>query len=80
MMTPHDCMVAAGVYKGDYMPCDPNPCVGACCLGNNVCEVHTELDCLGLNGDYMGDGTNCDPNPCPSHQRRLRQRRGGHRR
>ncbi len=26
------CMAAGGTYQGDSTPCDPNPCLGACCV------------------------------------------------
>jgi hypothetical protein len=68
--TQADCTAAAGTYKGDGSPCDPNPCpqtpaTGACCLSGGVCQAKTQADCTAAAGTYQGDGSPCDPNPCP---------------
>ncbi|MFQ5805795.1 MAG: hypothetical protein ACE5I3_05025 [Phycisphaerae bacterium] len=59
------------------LPCDGNndyvanltcaPCViprGACCLGDDICDLLTVDQCAAVGGDYQGDGTVCEPNPC----------------
>ena len=72
VLTAVDCAAAGGVYQGDDVPCDPNPCplpTGACCIGGGgeaVCQVLTEEDCLLSGGVYQGDGVPCVPDPCPA--------------
>jgi hypothetical protein len=62
------CVEQGGVYKGDGVPCVPNPCedpIGACCeQGTGLCFPLTQADCESAQGTYMGDGVPCDPNPC----------------
>ncbi|MFN8548740.1 MAG: hypothetical protein U0527_12445 [Candidatus Eisenbacteria bacterium] len=59
------CEKQHGMYLGDDLPCDPDPCphVGACCTEwYGDCYVTWEQNC---QGDYFGDDTDCDPDPCP---------------
>ncbi len=53
----------AGEWQGVGTDCDPNMCVGACCVAD-VCTLETPEDCVTMSGDYLGDGTNCDGDPC----------------
>lgn len=64
-MTETECTGAGGEFQGYGTDCDPNPCVGACCIGTTgVCEELTESGCVATNGVFLGYGTDCDPNPC----------------
>lgn len=58
-----------GVYQGDEVACDPNPCpdtiTGACCFPDATCLELSDGDCASQGGFYQGDGSLCDPNPCP---------------
>ncbi|MFH1747343.1 MAG: GEVED domain-containing protein [Planctomycetota bacterium] len=56
-----DCDAMGGVYQGDDVPCDPNPCVGACCYDDGTCELLPEADCTGL---WLGAYSTCDQCPC----------------
>jgi len=61
------CGVVGGDYKGNGVPCDPDPCLGAptgaCCVGTD-CSIKTEVDCGVDGGDYKGNDVPCDPDPC----------------
>lgn len=60
------CALAGGTYKGNDVPCIPNPCVsgsGACCL-NGDCSILTESECSGSGGTFQGAGTSCDDVDC----------------
>lgn len=60
--TPQTCATLGGNYKGTGTDCDPDPCVGACCIeGSAQCIIRSAANC---GGTYMGDGTDCDPDPC----------------
>jgi len=56
-----------GIYLGDDIVCDPNPCeqpvTGACCLGTDCIEV-TQSDCESFGGLFQGPGTICGPETC----------------
>jgi len=59
------CNAAAGeVFRGVGTDCDPNPCVGACCLPGEVCQITSLEGCAALGGRFQGYATNCEPNPC----------------
>jgi hypothetical protein len=68
-LLPDACAAAGGEFKGEGVPCDPNPCpppVGACCLPNGACQLLTAEACTTAVGVYQGDATTCEPNnPCP---------------
>jgi hypothetical protein len=59
----YSCEKAGGAYIGDDSTCDPDPCLGACCIEETgECSLTYPLDCAGI---WHGDWTTCDPNPCP---------------
>jgi hypothetical protein len=61
------CDELGGVYQGDGIECEPNPCPqppGACCFPDGHCEYVTVEVCVRLGGVPQGYGTVCDPNPC----------------
>ena len=60
---PTDCQ---GIYMGDWVPCDPNPCPQpeACCLPDGTCQIQLPEICLQMGGVPYGPGVPCDPNPC----------------
>jgi hypothetical protein len=65
------CTDQGGVYQGDGMPCDPNPCTQpseACCHFDGSCTFVTAEQCAAEGGMAMGYGTNCDPNPCEDNR------------
>jgi len=71
--TAEDCGLQGGIYQGDEIACDPNPCElppppppaeGACCFTDGTCLVLTAEDCGLQGGIYQGDEIACDPNPC----------------
>jgi hypothetical protein len=69
ILSEEECTLVGGVYMGNGIPCDPNPCVlpmGACCLSDLSCVVATAIECEQQNGSYQGDDTVCEPNPCPT--------------
>ena len=57
------CGTDGGLYQGDDVPCDPNPCpqpaIGACCYSGGCFEDNI-VDCNDMFGEYQGDGTSCD--------------------
>ncbi len=61
------CNLLGGIYQGDGITCDPNPCgtpvTGACCK-DGMCSILSEADCVSSGGVYQGDGTNCATNCC----------------
>ena len=62
------CESDAGIYQGDDVPCDPDPCEpqeGACCFDDGTCVFTTEQLCLGNAGTYMGNGVTCEEAGCP---------------
>lgn len=63
-----ECVQQAGVYQGDFVPCDPNPCLpslGACCFRDS-CVPMTQEDCTAAQGEFIGEDVVCDPIPCPT--------------
>lgn len=59
-----------GHYQGDGSPCVPGLCddggtgtSGACCLGDNMCDITSPAGCVGEGGTYLGDDSSCDE--CP---------------
>ena len=59
----YSCAKAGGAYIGEDSSCDPDPCLGACCIEETgECSLTYPLDC---DGTWHGDWTTCDPNPCP---------------
>jgi hypothetical protein len=75
ILTPEECTIAGGSYRGDSTSCSPNPCLdppppppvieSACCLTDGTCQLMTADACATAGGTYQGDGIACDPNPCP---------------
>lgn len=61
------CIDAGGEYRGGS--CDPNPCiaaVGACCYGDGVCVLISQVECgQNLGGVYQGDSSDCGSVDCP---------------
>lgn len=56
----NDCTVMGGTYRGDGTICEPNICVGACCIPAFGCAEATQSTCTGLfGGSYRGDGSQC---------------------
>lgn len=66
--TEEDCVAAGGVYQGDGVPCEPNPCVdpitGACCLEDGTCVELGEAECIEEGGIFQGGDIPCVPDPC----------------
>jgi spore coat protein A len=55
-----------GSYGGDGSTCEPNPCQGACCLGDGSCQdSRTLAECAALAGSYQGDDSLCMDVVCP---------------
>ncbi len=66
--TESGCAEAGGIYQGNNVSCEPNPCPqpnGACCYPDGSCIEQTEEDCLANGGAFYGDFSLCEPNPCP---------------
>jgi hypothetical protein len=68
-LTEGDCTDAGGNWQGPDTTCgdDPNPCVGACCEGEDgtTCvENSTPDSCAADGGTFQDFGSTCDPNPC----------------
>ncbi len=64
--TQTDCAGSGGQYRGDGVPCDPDPCgpVGACCHPDATCSVMFQSEC-DLYGWQFHPGETCEPtNPC----------------
>ena len=70
VVTESECGDLGGMYLGDDVPCDPNPCgSGACCeWPSGDCQEVSFDDCnaLGAGWTFLGGGTSCTPNPCPT--------------
>ena len=52
------------IWLGPGTSCDPNPCLGACCIGQNhdICvPLQTAVDCESAGGEWGGPGSEC---PC----------------
>lgn len=58
------CEDMEGVFMGDGVLCDPNPCspLGACCDPDGSCIVAMQSGCT--TGAFH-PATSCNPNPCP---------------
>lgn len=68
ILTASDCLAAfggGGLWQGAFTDCTPNPCQGACCLGDGTCVEATENECIGLGGQHFGNGTTCATTACP---------------
>ncbi len=66
--TQQDCdFVLGGIYMGDGVTCDPNPCPGACCLNGIECvDTVTQSDCETIyRGIWQGTDTLCASINCP---------------
>jgi hypothetical protein len=65
-----DCVAIGGLFMGELIPCEPNPCepppTASCCVNTYECVVLSEYECELANGDWFPDVPDCDPNPCPS--------------
>lgn len=54
-----------GVWGGAFTDCTPNPCKGACCLGDGTCVEVTLNSCNNQGGQYFGDASTCAMTACP---------------
>ncbi len=52
-----------GTYQGNGTVCDPNPCIGSCCIGDG-CEELSESACHRAGGEWH-QGAHCSDDPCP---------------
>lgn len=64
----HGCIDANSTFlEGET--CDPNPCVGACCISEfpypPECQILSKPVCLALGGSWQGYGS-CDGIHCPT--------------
>jgi Family of unknown function (DUF5689) len=64
-----DCEQLGGSYRGDDSQCStPGICEladGACCLGDDTCQIATSpSNCCSLGGVYLGEGTTCISSIC----------------
>ena len=55
----NECFFRDGAFAGNGTTCDPNPCVGACCTGNNCAEDFTETECAEAGGSFRGNTSLC---------------------
>ncbi|HPF38294.1 MAG TPA: hypothetical protein P5081_12015 [Phycisphaerae bacterium] len=63
---PDDCLAMNGTPNGQGgVPCDPNPCRVACCIGGGQCVEITENDCLAQGGTYDFGQFSCEFFACP---------------
>ncbi len=66
--TEAECDAAGGLYKGDNVPCIPNPCdlpTGACCRVDGICTNGVnQLQC-NAPGEIFHEGLTCDQVTCP---------------
>ncbi len=62
--TAPDCAQQGGSFIS-FEDCEPNVCVGACCIGTGECLEITEDDCFGQGGQFFGNGTLCSQTACP---------------
>lgn len=67
VVTASECsnMFGGGVWHGAFTDCTPNPCQGACCLGDGTCIEATVNECSAQGGQHFGDGTTCQTTACP---------------
>jgi hypothetical protein len=65
-LTEADCAAQGGMYQGDGIGCDPEPCTdGACCFPDDSCDEITELECGQTGGVFFaGPGTSCADLDC----------------
>ncbi|MDP7009667.1 MAG: hypothetical protein QGI78_08875, partial [Phycisphaerales bacterium] len=79
-LTEDVCLALDGLYAGDAIVCDSDPCgglttplLGACCIANNapdgsviagICEDVTDAQCTTLGGVFSGVGIMCSSEPC----------------
>lgn len=56
----------SGEFQGAGSVCDPNPCVGGCCLPEGGCTDLTADQCGDAGGSFLGDGNHCGSGTCPS--------------
>lgn len=63
-----ECVELCGLWFGEDVSCDPNPCPplagSACCLPDGTCELHWPNVCECLGGVTLLEIFTCDPNPC----------------
>ena len=60
------CYLQGGTFLGVGVACDPNPCIGACCVSSPqpACiAARTEAQCAALSGSWH-QAVGCSPNPC----------------
>ncbi len=63
-----ECTAQTATYRGDNVPCDPDPCgpIGACCFPDATCsDAVTLAQCEAAGGSYLGDDTLCADVECP---------------
>ncbi|MEZ4654791.1 MAG: hypothetical protein R3E12_14700 [Candidatus Eisenbacteria bacterium] len=59
------CENVGGIYQGDHVGCDPNPCPrGACCFPDGTCTYSIPYDCTSVGGEFLGLDSDCVVNPC----------------
>ncbi len=64
ILSESDCNTLLGTFRGLGTVCDPNPCIGACCIDGTCFSGISEFDCENGGGAYQGDESTCDPDPC----------------
>jgi hypothetical protein len=69
LLTRQECEQYRGIYLGDGMTCDHDPCrddayLGGCCLPSG-CEMLSLVACSREGGTPLGEGVRCDSLPCP---------------
>ncbi len=68
--SPQACQAAGfgNIWLGVGSTCNPNPCLGACCLPNGQCIITSFANCGGTIGGsigyWLGAGSTCTPVSC----------------
>lgn len=62
---PDPCVEDGGDYRGDFVPCDPDPCIprGVCCFGAR-CELRMPARCAEEGGLFVAGPEGCADEPC----------------
>ncbi len=53
-----ECASDGGLYRGNGTTCEPNLCIGACCVTGGCVDLTTDT-CDTFGGTYREDGTTC---------------------
>lgn len=66
VVSPEDCYLLDGSYRGHGTTCAGVECTGACCFYTGGCLTFIEDNCDVAGGTFQGMGTDCGDLTCPA--------------